>query len=135
LIVRGHDGDKCKGHHETNEYRPDQPQKATPEQPDSPAGQKADDSQWSLHSRSLLVAWHPNRYSGLGVAAHSRGMLYEINVDRGSGEKNATQHCKKLKDDEHVFSPGCEGFLSQIGIGVYLCLCRAEKSGRKLKSG
>jgi hypothetical protein len=62
-------------------------------------------------------------------------VLSDIDIDRGSGEKNATQHRKKLKYGEHVFSPGCEGFLSQIGIGVYLCLCRAEKSGRKLKSG
>jgi hypothetical protein len=62
-------------------------------------------------------------------------VLYEINVDRGSGEKNATQHRKKLKYDENVFSPACEGFLSQIRMGVYRSLCLAEESGRKLKSG
>src|SRR5262245_36503840 len=101
-MVRGHDGNKRKGHDQTNEHRPDQPQETTPKQPGAYAGEKTYNSQRSLHDRCLLVAWRPNRCSGFRVAAHSRGVLDETDVNRSSGEKNATQNRKKLKDDKHT---------------------------------
>jgi hypothetical protein len=58
-------------------------------------------------------------------------VLRDIDVDRSSGEKNATQHRKKLKYDEHVF-PGSGDFLSQIGMRDSLA-CAQKKSGCKPK--
>src|SRR4051812_18774716 len=80
-MIRRHDSDESKRHHRPEQKSAQKPQSASAEQPGNHSSEKPNNCERGLHDGCTFITWGPYCRRNLGVTAHARRMLDEIDVD------------------------------------------------------
>jgi hypothetical protein len=128
-MVRRHDPYESERHDSSDQQRSDEPRNLTHHQPDSNTRDQAKHGQRSLHPRRTRVARGPLLGGVPRFQQHARGMLGDIDVERGACEQGGTQDCEQLEYlDQGVSLPA----MSVMWLQVSTLTARRIRTGSLL---